>query len=418
MRKKLKEIREQMAKLLADMRAINDKALEEKREFTTDETESYEKMEADYDSLEAKAERLKKMIEREDRAMLNGKTDPIDPADPKDPPAGGDGDPASDEGLEMRVFNTFLTSGTLGMFSPEEQRALRALQADSDIYGGYLVAPQKFITKLIKDIDNSVIIRQYATGHTLKKAASMGAPSLDTDIDDADWTAEVKTGSEDSSMALGHRELNPHPLAKRIKVSETLLRISAINAETLVRDRMAYKHAITREKAYMTGTGAQQPLGLFTASADGISTGQDVSTGNTTTSIKTDGLIEALYTLKEGFQRRARWIFHRDGIKQIRKLKDGDGQYIWQPGIKGDRPNTILDRPYHMSEYAPNTFTTGKYVGIIGDLSYYWYVDILSMRIQRLNELYAETNQVGFIGRWEGDGMPVLENAFARVTLA
>ena len=70
------------------------------------------------------------------------------------------------------------------------------------------------------------------------------------------------------------------------------------------------------------------------------------------------------------------------------------------------------------SEWAPNTFTTGEYVGLLGDFSHYWIADALSMQIQRLNELYAETNQVGFIGRLETDGAPVLEEAFVRVKLA
>jgi HK97 family phage major capsid protein len=74
--------------------------------------------------------------------------------------------------------------------------------------------------------------------------------------------------------------------------------------------------------------------------------------------------------------------------------------------------------PVFVSEYAPNTFTTGLYVGIIGDFSFYWTADALDFSIQRLNELYAATNQTGFIGRLESDGMPVLEEAFVRVKLA
>ena len=71
-----------------------------------------------------------------------------------------------------------------------------------------------------------------------------------------------------------------------------------------------------------------------------------------------------------------------------------------------------------MSEYAPNTFTTGLYVGIVGDFSKYYIADALDMQLQRLTELYAESNKIGLIGRMETDGMPVLEEAFARVTLA
>ena len=168
----------------------------------------------------------------------------------------------------------------------------------------------------------------------------------------------------------------------------------------------------------MTGSAAQQPLGVFTASANGISTGRDVSTGNTTTAMTFDGLIEAKYGLKGNYWPRARWIFHRDAMKTIAKLKDGEGQYIWRESVRVGEPDRLLGMPIMMSEYAPNTFTTGLYVGILGDFASYWIADALSMQIQRLVELYAETNQVGFIGRLETDGMPVLEEAFSRVKLA
>jgi HK97 family phage major capsid protein len=124
------------------------------------------------------------------------------------------------------------------------------------------------------------------------------------------------------------------------------------------------------------------------------------------------------YSLKPQYQKTAEWLFHRDALKQIRKLKDGNGQYLWMTGITAGAPDMILDRPVNQSEYAPNTFTTGLYVGLLGDLRFYWIADSLDLQIQRLVELYAETNQVGFIGRLECDGMPVLEEAFARVKLA
>jgi len=87
-------------------------------------------------------------------------------------------------------------------------------------------------------------------------------------------------------------------------------------------------------------------------------------------------------------------------------------------GLAADRPDTILGHPFMESEYAPNTFTTGQYVGVLGDFSFYWIADALTMQIQVLTELYAETNQNGYIGRKETDGQPVLEEPFVRVTLA
>jgi HK97 family phage major capsid protein len=109
------------------------------------------------------------------------------------------------------------------------------------------------------------------------------------------------------------------------------------------------------------------------------------------------------------------WGFHRDSIRQIRKLKATTNEYLWQPSIQAGEPSTILGRPFFMSEYIPNTFTTGLYVGFVGDVSFYHIADALSMEVQRLVELYSETNQTGFIGRLETDGMPVLEEAFVRL---
>jgi HK97 family phage major capsid protein len=145
-----------------------------------------------------------------------------------------------------------------------------------------------------------------------------------------------------------------------------------------------------------------------------------VSTGNTTTTITADGLIEAKYTLKPQYQNSptCRWMFHRNALKMIRKMKDGDGQYLWRPGLVGDKGDMILDVPFIMSEYVPSTFTTGLYVGIIGDFRFYHIADALDPSIQVVIELYAATNQTGYFIRLETDGLPVLEEAFARVTLA
>jgi HK97 family phage major capsid protein len=115
-------------------------------------------------------------------------------------------------------------------------------------------------------------------------------------------------------------------------------------------------------------------------------------------------------------------------IMAIRKLKDSQGGYLWQPGLGGyvaqgtaliqAIPETIIGTPFNVSELMPNTQTTGLYVGIIGDFSKYWIADALDMQIQRLVELYAGSNQTGFLFRKETDGMPVLEEAFVRMKQA
>jgi HK97 family phage major capsid protein len=406
MRAKIIEMKQKRAGLWEQAKAINEKTLEENRDFTTEEQTQYDKINADMDQLQ-------NQIERSERILAQGADmDRLEDAHRPDPKAGqASANPRASE--EYRnAFNKFLVSG-MNSLSPAD---IKNMAADPDTEGGYLVTPEQMVAELLKEVDNLVHIRQFATIHQLTQAKSLGVVTLESDVDDADWTTELKTGNE-SDLSLGKRELRPHPLAKRVKVSNTLLRLTAGGAESLVRSRLAYKFGITQEKGFMTGDGNQKPLGIFTASKDGIPTSRDVVGSNTATEIKADTLIDALYNLKGAYQANARWGFHRDIVKEIRKLKDLDGQYLWAPGIAGGQPDTILSKPFFMSEYAPNTMTSGKYVGIVGDFKYYWIAEAMNLAIQRLVELYAESNQTGFIGRYEGDGQPVMGEAFTRIKL-
>lgn len=422
--KTLIEMRQDRAKLVKDAREVLEKAQREDRKLTAEEGQQYDQMFTDIETSGHDIERFERQqeLDRQLAADASGAN-----------ALAGDGSGArSEKGNEeaqakaaaqvRAAFRRYLIGGPSAL-SADEVRMLAATerrdaQADADTLGGYMVAPQQFVNDLIKFIDDEVIVRRLATKYQIGAAQSLGVPSLDTDPADADWTTELGTGTADTAMAFGKREFRPHPIAKRIKVSNKLIRTSAMDIEQLIRARLGYKFGITHEKAFMTGSGAAQPLGLFTASALGISTARDVSTGNTTTTIQADGLIETKFKLKKQYHARSQWIFHRDGVKQIMKLKDGEGRFMYQPSLTEQTPDMLLGRPLNWSEYAPNTFTTGLYVGILGDFSFYWIVDATDMVVQRLVELYAETNQVGFIGRLESDGMPVLEEAFARVKLA
>lgn len=414
MSQKLKALRDKRGQLVADARAIVDKADTEKRALTAEEDTKYKAIFAEQDQVRSSIEREEQLQETErqaaEQALRNkdAKDDKDDKREKGEPEKRGKRD--TDE--YRAAFGRFLSRGREALSEVEA----RALQADSDTAGGYTIAPEKFVDQLIKNIDDQVFIRQRATKQRLDSAESLGVPTLAADPADADWTTELATGSEDSTMAFGKRSMTPHPLAKRIKVSNKLLRLNS-GAESLVRARLAYKFGISQEKGFMTGNGVNQPLGVFIASNDGIPTTRDISTGNATTAPTFDGLISAKFGLKAAYWNSADWLFHRDVMAIVAKLKDGDGQYLWRESVRDGEPDRLLGRPVMMSEYSPNTMTTGLYVGILGDFSNYWIVDAIDMQIQRLVELYAETNQVGFIGRLETDGMPVLAEAFVRVKL-
>lgn len=415
----LRKLLEERANLIKQARAIIDAAEAENRDLTQEETNQYDTLIEEVNALQARVDRAQRQMEIEsDLDQPAGDDAPIHTR--TDPAGNGNGQPGQDQANEQerryQAFQRFLPYWASQDFRGLSRTEHRALQADLDVSGGYLQPPEQFVNQLIKDVDDMVFIRSLATTHTVINADSMGVPTLDTDPEDADWTSELATGDE-TTMEFGKRELHPHPLAKRIKISRKLIRAVPSSA-TLVRNRLAYKFGITQEKAFLTGNGSQQPLGVFVASSDGISTGRDVSSGNTTTAIKFDGLKSAKYTLKGQYWPRVRWIFHRDAVGQLAKEKDGEGQYIWEESVKIGEPDRLLNFPVMMSEYVPNTFTTGLYVGILGDFAHYWIADALSFEIQLLIELYAETNQIGLIGRLESDGMPILEEAFARIQLA
>jgi HK97 family phage major capsid protein len=406
----LRELREKRKKLIAEARSILDLAEKENRSMSDEES-------AKYDTIFEKSQDVGELIDREVRQREAEREIEAAAAQHADETRRAGGDAGRENAAADHVLSCFRSYLATGRVDGEGAEEFRALSAGVNTEGGYLVAPEIFVQGLIKAIDDELHIRRVANVIPVMSGASLGAASLDSDPDDGDWTTELQTGSEDSAMAFGKREMQPHPMRKRVKVSNGLIRSAVLPIEQLVQRRLAYKFGVAQEKAYLTGNGNRRPLGLFTASNDGIPTSRDVSEDNATTAPTMDGLKSAKFALKSGYLANSSWLFHRDVVKIISKLKDSNGQYLWEDSTKVGEPDMLLGRPVLMSEYAPNTMTTGLYVGIIGDFSHYWILDSMAFQIQRLAELYAETNQTGYIGHYEGDGAPVLGEAFARVKL-
>ncbi len=431
------ELKDAYVKALDESERIRVKYADNRREdMTAEEQATWEKWLNEADALKQKID----LHARTDRARTAaGVLDPmLKLAGGKATSAiqGADddyGDDEDDDDYTIRPLTKGQKRAWKGYFrgkeirSKAEIKALKALAAQEGDLGGFLVVPQALAMQIITLVKDLLYIRAMATVYPLDKAESLGVPVLDTDLSDPTWTSELATGAADATAPFGKRSLSPHPLAKRILISNKLLRQAAIDPEAIVMDRIAYKVARTEENAFLNGTGANQPLGVMVASTSGISTARDFALASSTV-IAGDDLIGARYTLKAPYWERAQWIFHRTIIMAIRKLKDSAGNYIWQPGLGGyvasgtsliqSLPETILGNRFMVSELMPNTQTSGLYVGIFGDFSRYWIADALDMQIQRLVELYAETNQTGFIIRKETDGMPVLEEAFVRLKQA
>jgi HK97 family phage major capsid protein len=357
---------------------------------------------------------------------------PLPGASGKDIGMGGNGGGTGMPDAAKKAWNKFLRGGINKMSEPElkaigEATSIKAYQADDPAGGGFLVGPQTFVAEILTYMKNAVWLRKMATIYTLNRSESLGVPTLSTDPSDSDWTAELLVGGTESTMSIGRRELRPSPIAKNIQLSNKLIRNSALNVEAIVQDRLGYKMAVTMEKAYQLGTGANQPLGVYVADSNGISTARDI-TAASSTAIAGDDVIKTFYNLKVQYRTDSQWLLHRTVVQAVRILKDSQNSYLWQPGLNsyvaqgtaliGRQPDTLMGCPIMESEYSPNTFTTGLYTMLLGNFKYYWICDALDMQLQVLNELYAATNQTGYILRMETDGAPVLEEAFSRLKLA
>lgn len=400
--------REQRAGWVHQERAIHERAKSEGRELSAEER--------------GQCERLGTLIDKSgERALNQERRFAIDKTFANDSPDSHAGEHRGNTATPeyRRAIDNWIRFGKPASGTDEH----RALSAETSPSGGFLSADSQSTEALIA-ATNETQIGQLTTKFIVENTHGIGIPSVDVDPADPDWTGETTAITEDSSMAIGQRELSPFPLAKSLLATGKLLRNSRKPADTINR-RLAYKFAVATEKAFLTGSGIGRPLGMFIASNDGVPTSRDISAGNTSSSITVDGVINCLYSLKAQYLSSAslRWIFSPTAVKQLRLLRDesggaGTGGYLWTPSTQVGEPDSLLGVGVIMSEYAPATFTSGAYVGLVGDLRYYFVANALTFRLQRFEERFALTDQVGFIGRIEVDGQPVLAEAFARVKLA
>lgn len=401
-------------------------ATAEKREPTAEARAAFDKAMAEHDAVDQTITRLQADEARSARLAQLGQPQPRRAVTPTPT---GNGGVRVDEIPENRYLDAIRNHATS---TPEYRAAFmdfvrfgtkcplpaecRDLQTDTLAAGGATVMPLMFASGLLKFLDYEVIMRSLGTVMTVNKAESLGVVSLDTDPEDPDWTTEVGTTDNDTAMAFGKRELTPHKLSKLVKISNKLMGYSMLDIEGIVQQRLGYKVGTVEESNFMTGNGVKKPLGLFVASADGITTARDTTAAGAT-AITADDVAKVAYSLKQSYFNRSTWIFGRNALIQLRIAKTTN-EYVWQPALGLDVPATVMGRPFKISEFAPNSVATGLYTMILGDMSYYWIADSIGMSLQRLSELYSLTDQTGYIIRKYTDGMPVLAEAFARLKQA
>lgn len=427
------ELREERATVIAEARKSWEEAEARDGGPTEADKQAFDKAMDGADELLERAKRIERLeVASSDLdAPQDRQSRPLDSDERERRHDGQRGEAA--EAAKRQAFRHWLKTGEArGELREERDRArspeFRDTIISTDAKGGYLIAPTQISADIVSIIRDLVFIRalceKAGSVTTVTDAKKLGIRKKTAHMADADWTTEVAGVTEDTTMAFGLRELEPQLVSKLAKVSVRTLLLSA-DAESEINGELGYKFGVTEEKAFLTGDGSGKPLGIFTASANGISTGRDVAAASAT-AVAGDDLINVKYALKAPYRRdpSCAWAVSRELVKRVRKLKvasstgGNDLEYLWQPGLTDGQPDRILDLPYFESEYAPATFTTGLYVAVLGCFRFYRIAQVASMMIQRLVERYADTNEVGFIGRRWVDGAPVLEEAFSRLKLA
>lgn len=354
---------------------------------------------ATYDKMEADVVNLGKEIERLERqAVIDRELDQPTSSPIINKPGVMDGKTKS--GRASDEYKTAFWHVMRSKSVPHE--VFNALQVGTESEGGYLV-PDEYEHTLIEALQEQNIFRQLA--HVISTSSGDRKIPVVASKGTASWIDEEAAYPE-SDDSFGQVSIGAYKLATMIKVSEELLNDSVFDVPSYIAREFARRIGAAEEEAFFTGNGTGKPLGILAATG-GAGTGV---TAASATAITMDEVIDLYYSLRAPYRRNAVFIMNDSTVKAIRKLKNGNGDYLWQPSLTAGTPDTILNRPVYTSGFMPAIAASAKSI-LFGDLGYYWVADREGRSFKRLNELYATTGQVGFLASQRVDGKLILPEA-------
>tara|TARA_R100001530_G_scaffold128671_1_gene98522 strand:- start:1799 stop:3001 length:1203 start_codon:yes stop_codon:yes gene_type:complete len=385
------ELKQLRAKLIKEMRDILDVASAEGRNLSAEETEKYDRIEADVDGFTATVDRQEKQARAEStiketvseaRSSYKAMT--------KQDRVGSD---------EYRdAFDKYMRYGNNALVGEEA----RTLNEGSDAEGGYLTE-SVLERKLIEGLQDNNIMRSLST--VINTTSDRNISVVDT-VGEAAWLGEGGTylpvDTDFTQVSLG-----AYKATTLLLVSEELMQDSVFDLTTFISSIFSRRLGELEEAAMIAGTGSGQPTGAV----NGASAGHTLATINTWTA---DDLLDFQYSLKRQYRRNGSFIFNDASIKDIRKLQDANDHWIWQPSMRDGEPDRLLGNPIYSSyDMAVPADDPGSKCGLFGDFKMAYYIaDRGATSFQRLNELYAvSTGSVGFRAYRRVDGKVVLPEA-------
>ena len=391
----IQELREKRNTIWNAAKAFLDSHRTDKGTLSAEDDATYTKMEQDIADLGREIARLERQ-EALDRELAQPTSRPLTGR-----PSGG----KADDGAEKtgRASDEYLSNFWNAMRSKVPQPyVLDALQVGTDSEGGYLV-PDEYEKTLVEALEEENIFRQMAK--VIQTSSGDRKIPVVATKGTASWIDEEGSFPE-SDDSFGQVSIGAYKLGTMIKVSEELLNDSVFDLQSYISREFARRIGNKEEEAFFSGNGSGKPLGILAATG-GAQTGV---TAASATAITADELMDLFYALKSPYRKKAVWVLNDSTIKAIRKLKDNNGQYLWQPSLVAGTPDTLLGRPIKTSAYMPAIAAGAKTIAF-GDFSYYWIADRQGRSFKRLNELYAATGQVGFLASQRVDGKLILPEA-------
>ena len=377
------ELREKRNKAWEAAKAFLESHRTEKGTLTAEDDATYTQMEQEINDLGKEIARLERQeaLEAEPNRPVN------------QPLTNKPGSGRVEEPKTGRASDEY-RKAMLDAFRSNFKRVSNILQEGVDADGGYLV-PEEYDRRLIDTLSEENIMRRLATiittsgEHKINIAATKPAAS---------WIEEGGTltfGDATFSQIL----LDAHKLHVAIKVTEELLYDNAFNLEGYILDQFGKALGNAEEDAFLNGDGTGKPLGLFAA------TGGGTVAGTLTAAIKSDDMLDLVYALKRPYRKKASFIMNDKTLSSLRKLKDNNGAYIWQPSYQAGEPDRVLGYAVHTSAYAPEDAIA------FGDYKYYNIGDRGTRSFSELRELFAGNGMIGYVAKERVDGKLILPEA-------
>lgn len=380
----INELREKRTQAWENTKAFLESRRSEKGTISTEDENAYNSMMADIDALGKEIQRLEKQ-EAIDKELARSVNMPI---------VERPGVNTEEERLKPARARSGYAKDLIKAMRSNFKQVSNLLQEGIDADGGYLV-PEEYDKRIIEALEEENIMRKLGTRlntsgeHKINIAATKPA---------AAWIEEggaLSFGEAKFDQTL----LDAHKLHVAIKVTEELLYDNAFNLESYIIAQFGRALANAEEDAFLNGDGTGKPLGLF------AETGGGTITQTLTAAIKSDDMLELVHDLKRPYRKNAKFIMNDRTLLSLRKLKDNNGNYMWQPSYQSGEPDKLLGYSVYTSAYAPLNAVA------FGDISYYNIGDRGTRSIAELRELFAGNGMIAYVAKERVDGKLILPEA-------